>query len=112
VVAVCGDGGFAMTMAELETSVREGARPVVVVLDNGGYGTIRMHQDRDGRPHTATELGPIDFAAVAQASGAMGFRVESDGQFEGALRDALGARRTAVIHCLLDASWVSVDQHP
>ena len=112
VVAVCGDGGFAMTMAELETSVREGARPVVVVLDNGGYGTIRMHQDRDGRPHTATELGPIDFAAVAQASGAMGFRVESDGQFEGALRDALGARRTAVIHCLLDPSWVSVDQHP
>ncbi len=64
-----------MTMAELETSVREGARPVVVVLDNGGYGTIRMHQDRDGRPHTATDLGPIDFAAVAEASGALGFRV-------------------------------------
>ncbi len=46
VVAVCGDGGFAMTMAELETSVREGARPVVIVLDNHGYGTIRMHQDQ------------------------------------------------------------------
>ena len=63
VVAVCGDGGFAMTMAELETSVREGARPVVIVLDNQGYGTIRMHQDRHGRPHTSrTDLGPIDFA--------------------------------------------------
>ncbi len=72
VVAVCGDGGFAMTMAELETSVREGARPVVVVLDNQGYGTIRMHQDREGRPRTATDLGPIDFAAVAEASGALG----------------------------------------
>ncbi len=112
VVAVCGDGGFAMTMAELETSVREGARPVVVVMDNGGYGTIRMHQDRSGRPHTATDLGPIDFAAVAEASGALGFRVTDDAAFEGAFRDALAARRTAVIHCLLDPSWVSVDEHP
>ena len=112
VVAVCGDGGFAMTMAELETSVREGARPVVVVLDNAGYGTIRMHQDRAGLPHTATELGPIDFAAVAEASGALGFRVTDDAAFEGAFRDALAARRTAVIHCLLDPSWVSVDQRP
>ena len=75
VVAVCGDGGFAMTMAELETSVREGARPVVIVLDNQGYGTIRMHQDRAGRPRVATDLGPIDFAAVAVACGALGYRV-------------------------------------
>ena len=113
VVAVCGDGGFAMTMAELETSVREGARPIVVVLDNRGYGTIRMHQDRDGRPRTATELGPIDFAAVAEAmrrSRLPGRRRTT--AFEPALRDALAARRTAVIHCQLDPSWVSVDEHP
>ncbi len=112
VVAVCGDGGFAMTMAELETSVREGARPIVVVLDNRGYGTIRMHQDHDGRPRTATELGPVDFAAVAEAMGALGLRVDTDEGFEPALRDALAARRTAVIHCQLDPAWVSVDEHP
>ena len=112
VVAVCGDGGFAMTMSELETSVREGARPIVVVLDNQGYGTIRMHQDRAGRPRVGTELGPIDFAVVAAASGALGIRVASDEEFEPALREALAARRTAVIHCHLDPSWVSVDEHP
>ncbi len=112
VVAVCGDGGFAMTMAELETSVREGARPVVIVLDNRGYGTIRMHQDQEGRPRMATDLGPIDFAAVAEASGALGFRVTTDDEFEPALRDALAARRTAVIHCRLDPAWVSVNEHP
>ncbi len=112
VVAVCGDGGFAMTMSELETSVREGARPVVIVLDNQGYGTIRMHQDRAGRPRVATDLGPIDFAAVAVACGALGYRVTSDEEFEPALREALAARRTAVIHCQLDPSWVSVDEHP
>jgi acetolactate synthase I/II/III large subunit len=99
-------------MAELETSVREGARPVVIVLDNHGYGTIRMHQDRDGRPRVATELGPIDFAAVAEASGALGFRVTTDAEFESAFHDALAARRTAVIHCILDGAWVSVNEHP
>jgi acetolactate synthase-1/2/3 large subunit len=112
VVAVCGDGGFAMAMAELETAVREGARPVVVVLDDRGYGTVRMHQDRQGRPHVASDLGAIDAAAVAEACGALGFRVTDDAGFETALREALAARHAAVIHCQLDPSWVSVDRHP
>ena len=69
-MALAGDGGFAMTMNELETSVREGAHPIAIVFDNGHYGTIRMHQEREGRAITASDLGPIDFAAVARASGA------------------------------------------
>ena len=48
VVALVGDGGMAMTMAELETAVREGARIIVLVFDNERYGTIRMWQDRRG----------------------------------------------------------------
>ena len=112
VVAVCGDGGFAMTMAELETAVREGAHPIVVVLDNRGYGTVRMHQDRHGRAHVASELGPIDVVAVAEACGALGFRVADDAGFEAALGEALAARRTTVIHCSIDRAWVSVDRHP
>ena len=48
VVAVAGDGGFAMTMAELETAVREKARVIAIVFDNERYGTIRMHQERRG----------------------------------------------------------------
>ena len=71
-VAICGDGGFAMTMSDLETAVREGARPIVLVFDNLRYGTIAMHQTSDERPTRTSELGPIDFAMVARAMGALG----------------------------------------
>ena len=111
-IAVCGDGGFAMTMAELETAVRTGARPIVLVFDNQRYGTIRMHQDREGRAPIATDLGPIDVAAVATAMGALGLRVEHDADFRPALEQALAAGRPAVIHLPLDPSWVSVDETP
>jgi acetolactate synthase-1/2/3 large subunit len=112
VVAVCGDGGFAMSMADLETSVREGARPIIVVLDDQGYGTVRMHQDRHGRAHIASDLGSIDAVAVAEACGALGLRANDDAGFDAALTEALAARRTAVIHCPIDRAWVSVDRHP
>jgi acetolactate synthase-1/2/3 large subunit len=109
VVALCGDGGFAMTMSELETAVRTGAHPVVLVFDNRRYGTIAMHQQREGREPLATDLGPIDFATLARACGAQGGRVARDREFEPALRDALAADRPAVIHLELDPRWVSPD---
>ena len=113
VVALAGDGGFAMTMAELETAVREHARVVVLVFDNERYGTIRMWQDMRGRSQgLATELGPIDFGQIARACGARSTRVERDDQFETALRTALAADRPTVIHLALDPSWVSVDRVP
>lgn len=112
VVALAGDGGFAMTMNELETSVREGAHPIVIVFDNGHYGTIRMHQEREGRAVTASDLGPIDFAAVARACGALGFTVTDDEGIEPALAEALASGRTSVIHLQVDRRWVSVDQRP
>lgn len=110
VVALTGDGGFAMTMAELETAVREGVAPVTIVFDNRRYGTIAMHQQHEGRALAATELGPIDFAAAARALGAVGFTVERDDQFPDALREALAAQRPAVIHLMVDRRWVSVDE--
>jgi acetolactate synthase-1/2/3 large subunit len=111
VIALCGDGGLAMTMNELETSVRSGAKPVVLVFDNGRYGTIAMHQRNEGYAETATELGPIDFAAVARACGAQGGRVTRNDEFEPALRDALVAGRTALLHIEIDPSWVTPDRH-
>jgi acetolactate synthase-1/2/3 large subunit len=107
VIAVCGDGGLAMTMNELETSVRSGATPIVLVLDNQRYGTIAMHQRNEGYDETATELGQIDFAAVARACGAQGTRVTRNEEFEPALRDALLAGRTALIHIAIDPQWVT-----
>ena len=113
VVALVGDGGLAMTMAELETAVRVGARVVVVVFDNERYGTIRMWQERRGTGvGVATELGPVDFAAIARACGARGVRVERDAEFEPALRAALAADRATVIQLALDRAWVSIDQPP
>jgi acetolactate synthase-1/2/3 large subunit len=112
VVALAGDGGFAMTMQELETSVREGAHPIAIVFDNSRYGTIRMHQEREGRAATASDLGPIDFAAVARACGALGFTVTDDDGIEPALTEALASGRTSVIHLSMDRRWVSVDDRP
>ncbi len=111
-IAICGDGGFAMTMNELETAVRERAHPIAIVFDNGEYGTIRMHQVRDGRELAGTLLGSIDFAAVARACGALGFTVDTDEEFAPALEQALAARAPAVIHLRVDPRWVSVDEVP
>jgi acetolactate synthase-1/2/3 large subunit len=113
VVALVGDGGLGMTMAELETTVRIGVRVVVVAFDNERYGTIRMWQERRGTGiGVATELGPVDFAAIARACGARGVRVERDADFEPALRAALAADRSTVIQVTLDRRWISVDQPP
>jgi acetolactate synthase I/II/III large subunit len=115
VVAVAGDGGFAMTMAELETAVRERAKVIAVVFDNERYGTIRMHQDQragEGATPVATDLGPVDFTAIARACGARGTRVESDAALEPALRQALAADRPTVLQLVLDRRWVTPDLTP
>ena len=112
VVAIAGDGGFAMTMAELETAVREGAKVIAIVFDNERYGTIRMHQDRragSGAP-IATDLGPMDFAAIARACGGRGIRVETTAAFEAALRQAIANDRATVIQVALDRGWVAPDE--
>jgi len=110
VVALVGDGGLAMTMAELETATREHARVIVVCFDNRRYGTIRMWQERRGTGQgIATELGAIDFAAIGRALGGRGVHVERDEEFETALRQALVEERSTVIQVDLDRRWVSVD---
>ena len=112
-VALVGDGGLGMTLAELETAVRERARVIVIVFDNQRYGTIRMWQERRGSGQgVATELGPVDFAAIARACGARGALVERDDEFEPALRQALVAERPSVIQVALDQAWISVGDRP
>jgi acetolactate synthase-1/2/3 large subunit len=109
-VALAGDGGFAMTMADMETAVRERAHVLAVVFDNGRYGTIWRHQQERGtNVGLGTQLGPVDFAAVAEACGALGIAVRSDEEFEPALRRALEAGRPALIHLALDSRWSTPD---
>ncbi|MET0269004.1 MAG: thiamine pyrophosphate-dependent enzyme [Sphingomonas sp.] len=99
VIALAGDGCFLMTAQELATAVQYDARVIVVVVDNGAYGTIRMHQARDfpGRP-IATDLRNPDFAAYARAFGCWAETVETTAGFAPALSAARGSGRPALIH--------------
>ena len=113
VVALVGDGGLGMTLAEIETAVRTGLRTIVLVFDNQAYGMIRTYQERrPGASVVATDLGPVDFAAAARAMGARGVRVEDDAAFEPALRQALVSDRPTVIHLIVDRRWEGVDSRP
>lgn len=110
VVSLSGDGGFLMTMAEIETAVRHGRHVVAVVCDNSRHGTIRMHQERahPGRV-IGTELGATDLSAVARGLGAAGHLVEDAAGFDDALHQALAAPGPTVIHARMDRGQLSVD---
>jgi len=103
VVILTGDGDFLMTGQELATAVAERAAVLILVFNNGMYGTIRMHQERT-YPHRVhgTTLHNPDFAALARAFGAFGESVESTDAFEGALLAALGHIRATGLPALLE----------
>ena len=108
VVCFAGDGDFLMTAQELATAVQYQANVVVVVVDNGTYGTIRMHQERDypGRI-MATDLKNPDFKAYAEAFGAWAVRIEKTEEFPAALEAARKAGRPALIHLITDAEQIA-----
>ena len=108
VVCFAGDGCFQMTGQELATAVQYDARVIVLVVDNGMYGTIRMHQERafPGRVH-ATSLTNPDFAALALAYGAYGERVERDADFPAAFARARETGVPAVLHLVVDPEAIT-----
>jgi len=108
VVAVAGDGDFLMCGQELATAVQHGLDVVVLVVDNGMYGTIRMHQERayPGRV-IATDLKNPDFAALAEAYGAAGETVAATADVPAALDRALGAGRPAVVVLKVDPEAIA-----
>ena len=108
VVAFAGDGCFLMNGQEFATAVQLGLAIVVVVVDNGQYGTIRMHQERDypGR-QVATKLANPDFAAYARAFGGHGETVRTTQEFYAAFDRSLESGRPAILHCHLDPRAVS-----
>lgn len=111
VVAYAGDGGFAMTMSELETAVRYRCRLIAVVFDNQLHGTIRMHQELQTPGHVvATGLGPIDFAAIARGFGARAATVTSADQVDEAIATALRWAGTTVLHIKCDPDAISLER--
>jgi len=102
-----------MTVAELETAVRMGLRTIVIVFDNEQYGMIRTYQEH--RPEgslAATDLGPVDWAAIARGFGARGIRVDRDAAFGPALGQALVADKPTLLHLVVDRQWTGVDARP
>jgi acetolactate synthase-1/2/3 large subunit len=89
VIAVCGDGDFLMNGQEIATAAQHGAAFVAMVVNNGLYGTIRMHQEREypGRVF-GTQLRNPDFAAYAGAFGGHGETVERTDDFAPAIQRA------------------------
>jgi acetolactate synthase-1/2/3 large subunit len=108
VVSFSGDGCFLMNGQEFSTAVQHGANIVFIVVDNGMYGTIRMHQERDypTRVH-GTELKNPDFAAYARAFGGHGETVEKTGDFAAAFERCVAISKPSIIHIKTDAEAIT-----
>lgn len=111
VISFSGDGGFMMTLQELETSVRYNAPVVAVVVNNNLYGTIRAHQEKHF-PNRAvgTPLTNPSFAELAKLFGGHGERVEKNKDFIPALERAVESGKTAVVEVMTNPEILSVSQ--
>ena len=108
VVAVAGDGDFLMNGQELATAVQHGVNMIVIVVDNGGYGTIRMHQEREYPARlSGTALHNPDFAALGRAYGAWAETVETTEQFAPALDRALAQTGVRLLHLKTDIEVIT-----
>lgn len=107
-IAFCGDGDYLMTGQELATAVQERAAVVVLIANNGMYGTIRMHQEREHPARViGTDLQNPHFARVAEAFGAHAERISSSDDFPPAFQRAVEAGRPSVLELMVDPELIS-----
>jgi acetolactate synthase-1/2/3 large subunit len=108
VVCVAGDGDFLMNGQELATAAQHGADVLVLVVDNGAYGTIRMHQEREYPERVSgTGLANPDFAALARAFGGWAETVEKTADFAPALDRAMEQKGIRLLHLKTDVEQIS-----
>lgn len=108
VVALAGDGDFLMNGQELATAVQHDADIIVLVIDNGAYGTIRMHQEREYPARlSGTALRNPDFAALGRAYGCWAETVERTEEFAPALDRALAATGVRLLHLKTDVEFIT-----
>lgn len=108
VFTIAGDGDFLMNGQELATASQHGAKTIIVLLNNGMYGTIRMHQEREYPHHqSGSHLQNPDFAALAQAYGYAGVRITRTDEFEAALTSALAREQGTLIEVMLDPEVIT-----
>jgi acetolactate synthase-1/2/3 large subunit len=107
-LCIAGDGDFLMNGQELATAAQYGARLLVMLVDNGSYGTIRMHQERRYPTRiSGTDLKNPDFAALARAYHGWAATVETTDQFAPALAEALKQPGIAFLHLKTDIERIS-----
>jgi len=108
VVCFSGDGCFLMTGQEFATAVQYDLPVIVIVVDNGMYGTIRMHQEREYPARVvATALKNPDFAAYARAFGGFGASVRATAEFAPAFAAARASRKPAILHLAVDPEAIT-----
>ena len=102
VLAACGDGGFLMSVQELETAVRAGTGFVTLIFEDSSYGVIKWKQlKRYGRPAFVNFSNP-DFASLAESFGCRGYKVKSAEELLPVLEEAFRQRVPAVVACPVD----------
>jgi len=108
VVVFAGDGCFLMHGNEFATAVQYDIPVIVLIIDNGMYGTIRMHQEKN-YPHrvVGTDLKNPDFAAYAKAFGGHGETVRTTAEFVPAFKRAQASGKPAIIHCFIDPQAIT-----
>ncbi|MCW5650481.1 MAG: thiamine pyrophosphate-binding protein [Ramlibacter sp.] len=105
---IAGDGDFLMNGQELATAVQHGGKSIIVLLNNGMYGTIRMHQEREYPNHVSgSQLSNPDFAALARAYGYEGVRISRTAEFEPELVAALARGNGTLIEVMLDPEVIT-----
>ena len=105
---IAGDGDFLMTGQELATAAQHGAKTIVLVLNNGTYGTIRMHQEREYPTHVSgSALDNPNFAALATAYGYVGVRIAHTHEFESALIAAKEREQGTLIELMISSEVIS-----
>jgi acetolactate synthase-1/2/3 large subunit len=108
VVCFAGDGDFMMNGQELATAVQYGAGVIFVVVNNGMYGTIRMHQEREYPARVyGTALRNPDFAQLAKAYGAYGAVVEKTSDFAPAFEQAVSSGSPAILELRIDPDAIT-----
>jgi len=105
---IAGDGDFLMNGQELATAMQYGGKSIIVLLNNGMYGTIRMHQEREYPTHQAgSRLQNPDFAMLARAYGYAGVRITKTAEFEAELLAALARPNGTLIEVTLDPDVIT-----
>lgn len=108
VICFAGDGCLQMTIQELGTATQFNVNIIVLVIDNGMYGTIRMHQEKNFPDRvSATSLQNPDFQAVAEAYGYFSETVTTNDEFESLFLEALAAKKPALLHIKTDAEGIT-----